>query len=345
MSRPTSTVKVLQSSAGLLVFIAAIVLPAQALGGSSSAREQFLEQYQPHAEALERAYTNIKMKWTITISSSNGVVQISSVETKYNRSNMLFRSISGKQFVQATGKILSESSGGNIEGQNDRYAFDLRSKPENQYVVRSVEMHTPNQRPFLCYVTVPFADPHSVRQTYLEMARDDANQILAFEDCQWQDQPMKELQVRYSATNMSTKKPMGVTGGFYFSPAERWICRGKWFVLDVEPNIVYEDRYDYEPRPGEEFPALKRIEEIEKDQKKKTSRRANVMEITEFERCPPFADADFRLTAFGLPEPQGVQWPTPPKTWLWLVLAGVVVGLLAGLFTWLKRRHTRTVPI
>jgi hypothetical protein len=73
------------------------------------------------------------------------------------------------------------------------------------------------------------------------------------------------------------------------------------------------------------------------------------MEIDEFHSSPvPFPDSDFRLSAFGLPEPMGV--PPPPqrsRTWLWLLVATVVSAALAIVFAWLKRHRlmrTRTSP-
>jgi len=57
-------------------------------------------------------------------------------------------------------------------------------------------------------------------------------------------------------------------------------------------------------------------------------------EFTEYAPSPPFPDEDFRLTAFGFPEPVGVKWPkpTPPYVWV-LVAAGVAVGVVPDLVT------------
>ncbi len=48
---------------------------------------------------------------------------------------------------------------------------------------------------------------------------------------------------------------------------------------------------------------------------------------------------DFTLTAFGLPEPVGVEWERPVRWYLWLMLAGVVCLVAGGVFYWLSRRR------
>lgn len=50
-------------------------------------------------------------------------------------------------------------------------------------------------------------------------------------------------------------------------------------------------------------------------------------------------DAEFTLSAFGLPEPMGVEPPERSRTWLWLISAALGLVALALLFTWLKRRR------
>ncbi len=52
--------------------------------------------------------------------------------------------------------------------------------------------------------------------------------------------------------------------------------------------------------------------------------------------------ADYRLSAYNLPEPEGVVWDKPTPTYVWLLAAAGVLGLLSVMFAWLKRRSTRT---
>jgi hypothetical protein len=57
-----------------------------------------------------------------------------------------------------------------------------------------------------------------------------------------------------------------------------------------------------------------------------------------YERVP---ESEFRLTAFGLPEPVGVVWEKKTPVYVWLLVAAGVLGLLALLFRWLAHRRQR----
>jgi hypothetical protein len=50
-------------------------------------------------------------------------------------------------------------------------------------------------------------------------------------------------------------------------------------------------------------------------------------------------EREFTLSAFGLPEPVGVEWERPVRWYLWLTLAGVVCLVAGGVFYWLSRRR------
>ncbi|GIW85243.1 MAG: hypothetical protein KatS3mg107_0903 [Gemmataceae bacterium] len=50
-------------------------------------------------------------------------------------------------------------------------------------------------------------------------------------------------------------------------------------------------------------------------------------------------EREFTLSAFGLPEPVGVEWERPVRWYLWLMLAGVVCLVAGGVFYWLSRRR------
>ncbi len=61
-------------------------------------------------------------------------------------------------------------------------------------------------------------------------------------------------------------------------------------------------------------------------------------DLSEPDRLPD--DSEFTLTAFGLPEPPGLEWRKPTPWYLWLALAGGFCLLLGVLFAWLKRRRS-----
>jgi hypothetical protein len=53
----------------------------------------------------------------------------------------------------------------------------------------------------------------------------------------------------------------------------------------------------------------------------------------------------FRLTAYGLPEPAGVQWPKRTSRWWWIAAGAVTALLLAAGFRYLYRRRAKANPV
>ena len=53
-------------------------------------------------------------------------------------------------------------------------------------------------------------------------------------------------------------------------------------------------------------------------------------------------DSEFTLSAFGLPEPVGVEWERRTPVYVWLLLAAGVLGLLALVLRWLAHRRRTT---
>jgi len=154
---------------------------------------------------------------------------------------------------------------------------------------------------------------------------------------------MKALKLKFSFIHQVTKKASATVHCYYFSPADGWICCGhqSYSADNANPDID-EAIYSYEAKKGEPFPVLKRIEEWDKNSREPAKSRLRYeIELSEFHHSSvPFPDSDFKLSAFGLPEPEGLKQPAPPpRTWLWLIVAAVGAALLAILFAWLKRRR------
>jgi hypothetical protein len=58
-------------------------------------------------------------------------------------------------------------------------------------------------------------------------------------------------------------------------------------------------------------------------------------------KLPP--TQDFTLSAFGLPEPPGVEWKRPIPWWVWVAGAGTVLLIAGAIFRWLKGRNVQVV--
>jgi len=57
-----------------------------------------------------------------------------------------------------------------------------------------------------------------------------------------------------------------------------------------------------------------------------------------------FRPEDFSLSHYGLPEPPGVTWERPTPTYVWLLLAAAVLGVVAVGCRWLLKRRAKAVP-
>jgi hypothetical protein len=121
-----------------------------------------------------------------------------------------------------------------------------------------------------------------------------------------------------------------------------------WRVVERRvktPTLVSVDRWAYGVSVGGlEFPT-----EFKSSIKYKDAKAHPDMEIIEQLVSLKLTDKtpdDFRLSAFGLPEPVDVAPPAKPTRWyLWiLVVAGVSAALSFGFAYWRRRRQARLLP-
>jgi len=302
-------------------------------------RKEFSEEYTSRAEAIQRHYTNIEAKCRTRSDAPGSVnVQITDIEAKYNLVNFLIMSET-RMINKKTEKEVSKV-GTTITCRNARYSFDLKPKPDQQYVVTNLAIHDPTTKPSLFFLAVPYAD-FTRAMTFVEMAHDEATRFLSWEDCVWQKKPMKQLKVQYTFIHPSSKKPEEVIVGYYFSPQDGWICCGRrsYPGKGASSSQYVEEVYTYKPSDKDEFPLLSRVEQWLRDEKKpNSSTLVRATEISEFRHSTPFPDSDFRLSAFGLPEPPGMEWKTPTPWWLWSSLVGAALLVVGAVFYRLKRR-------
>lgn len=342
----SSPQKIYQRSALASVLIGALTAPL-AQGESELNRSRFLEAYQPHAEQLEKRYSDIFFEF-ITTFDAGANKQISQATGKFNRQNFLLKSKSYKLVQKDTGKILQEhenKEGATIDGRNALYSFALSPGNGGEYVLRDLTIYDATQETVFCFLTAPYANWEDKR-TFLEIAQDPKTQIVSFVDRIRNDKPVRLLECKYSIIYPGTHKLCEVTRNFYFDPNNGWICCGLDTGADPDSPDYIEEIYLYEPEPGERLPKLKRTEKwLRNSQNPLASRLLSATDITKFQRSPkPFSDADFMLSAFGLSEPMGVEQPESSRIWIWLIAAMIGATLLAIFFAWLKRRHAKTTP-
>jgi hypothetical protein len=89
---------------------------------------------------------------------------------------------------------------------------------------------------------------------------------------------------------------------------------------------------------SDHYPIVTRMIRNGKSPLGNTSEAIFEFDFHEVTKLPP--DKEFALSAFGLPEPMGVEPLPPSRTWLWLLAAAFAAAVLALLFAWLKRRRS-----
>jgi hypothetical protein len=222
-----------------------------------------------------------------------------------------------------------------LQCRNPLYEFNLGKGTANQWVTENLTMFNSGQDTPFCVLNGPYAEPFFRKQTFLEMAADEGVEFFALEDCDWQNKRMKELQVEFTFPSHPERKEVRFRMSYFFSPQDGWICCGRRIHAIKGSAVKQSDTlYFYEQIAGQKYPALKRVEERGKQEPDKDKAQySDVTLITKFERSPPFADGDFRLSAFGLPEPASLERDKPTRWYLWAGAAGILcLGLGLVLF-------------
>jgi hypothetical protein len=124
-------------------------------------------------------------------------------------------------------------------------------------------------------------------------------------------------------------------------PANGWRAVRTEMIRE-SPDAKAEITGEYEYEPGSDG-LLRRA--VLKQQWKYTNGKTRSVESDrrfELKRLSTLPDtSEFTLTAFGLPEPVGVEWPKRRSGWLWFAWAAAASVVVALAFVALKRRAAR----
>ena len=225
-----------------------------------------------------------------------------------------------------------------VAGRNDRYDFTIVDKGQGLYALSDIDIYSDGLESPLCLLSFPYADPWQGR-TYLELAQDPETTVLSTREITWREKQVIELHVEWTYFNRQAKQKKRGRGAYYFAPNSGWVCVGERTGPGVGEKVYYESVYTYDTTGGWAVPIREELWTVDV-KKPEASTRRSVTEIEEFVSIPKLNEADFRLTAFGLPEPMGIEWKKPTPRYLWfLVAAGVFVALAVG-FRFLARRRS-----
>lgn len=123
-------------------------------------------------------------------------------------------------------------------------------------------------------------------------------------------------------------------GSLLLDPAHSWTLRG--FTLRYETQDGKSTvKADHELRdPAAKYPTQRRSVQVHDMPERKEGSLVvtTVIESDLKEASRPPGDEEFILSAFGLPEPTGVTWPTRTRWYLWFIACGVLSLAAAGFF-------------
>lgn len=143
---------------------------------------------------------------------------------------------------------------------------------------------------------------------------------------------------------MAGGRYIAMTGGrVLLDPAYYWHMREAETTLAGSTGTA-TGRTTYDTVPDKSGrPILRRTEtRMEGKQNGKTVFEESGTGEFDLAADPSVPDTECTLTAFGLPEPVGVEWKRPTPLYVWLLMAAGVCGGLAYLFFYLRRRSSRT---
>ena len=261
-----------------------------AYGQEADLRRAFLADYEGHGAKLLEYYSNVSIKFTHTYDMGNGESQVMEVESKMNSRNYLLTGISNRLIHEKTKEAKREFAL-NIQVRNPNYYFLLQKSPGKEFKLSDVKFPGPA---FDFQTNSQFRFPFAkLSRLYLDLARNEKTRITQYQDAVWQNKKVKQITYENEYYDPGAKRNATAVVKCYFSPKNEWVCCGEDLGSD------YKNIYWYERREKEEFPVPVRAEMLD------GTRAIFTTVITEYRPMPPFGDGEFRLSAFGLPEPMG----------------------------------------
>ena len=319
-----------------LLLAGLMIVSGSVLASDPAPRQAFLQHYEPHAANLASRYSNIRFRYRTTTPNGPNREQVQTVSGKFDFTYYLLDG--GENAVVDLTTQIKTLHSRSVAGRNDRYDFTIIDKGEGRYALSETEIYSNGLESPRCLLSFPYADAWGGR-TYLELAQDPETNILSTREVKWREQRVTEVHLEYTYYDRQAKQKKRGRGTYYFAPASGWVCVGE--RTDPEAGGEYYERvYTYDTTGAWAIPI--RAELWSANEKKPEAKRLWVTEIEEFVSIPKMDPAEFRLSAFGLPEPVGVEWKKPTPRYLWfLVAAGAFVALAVG-FRLLARRRTAT---
>jgi hypothetical protein len=335
MKKPPSQLHVIEISLAVLL----LIFPSELGGTEEDLRRVFLEEA-PRAWNEYSALTqHLQGDWKVYIASDGEVKVHNQGTTKLNKNCRLL-------LVES---FLKDDPGTHAYGNNPKYSFSLHRKtPSSSWVLKTLSLKPAETDPTVqgalsgieegqSVLVHPFQVPLAV------LVQQPTFRVLRAVRTHKKGEDL--VRVDFDNTHPladDSKTFVPIQGGsMLLDPKRYWILRAAEFrtkhsKIDGNAKIDIDIKDASDP-----FPIPKRCAIALELQIEGRGRAVNIFRrefvLHDPETLP--ADEDFRLTAFGLPEPPGVRWNKPAAVWLWVSLAAVTLIVIGAVFNWLKRRR------
>lgn len=281
------------------------------LGQADDPKTSFLQDYEEPAKAISKEYRSIYAKYEME--SAGEVIFKETGEAWFTFDH--FRASSESSFIAKDGTPLGKSEGLSIV-RNSQYGFILGGQKIVKLNVRNDAV-----RP-LFELTIPYCD-YQHRETYFGVVKSGTANVIEWKDRRlvyWSIRPDLETGKRMTKTKTSVQ----------FN--DNWLASVVITHDDKASNIEdswTEKRLNYEGLLLAGFTEWGYYDGV---LKMKRSGR-----MLEFKQVEPLPAASFRLTAFGISEPDGVTWPSPLPFYWYFFLGAIILAAL----TYFLRKNSR----
>jgi|GEM_PF-6981924 len=291
---------------------------------AESRRKILLFEYEGPAKRLAIQHAAVRFNAQVR-SVSAKVTQTTIVRGKFHFDHHI---LFGENVMtdNSTGGVLNKSSG-SVSGRNSKYGFSIHENPGKGHVLDDVRVFTHesmSKEPY-CVYAFAYSDAWS-RTTYLALFEDPESEVVLDRQAVWHRRDVREVQIDRNVKRMQEKEPRRIRTAYYFAPADGWVCVGNREVPippDNEPTYR-EEVHHYSIAAGLARPVRSEIW-LRDERSPDADTRVREIVFDEYEPLESFDVGECRLSAFGLPEPVGVDWTVRRSIpiFVWYLLGAV----------------------
>ena len=273
------------------------------VAAAQDARQRLLSEYAPHARQIYKAYSNVTGRYVSTHYKLSG--KPGTVSDNEFKSNFYNYSISGATIgIDEAG--VKRKSARETAVQNLRYGFTFYQQAD-QPVLNRFETRSQSKSPPLFQLSLPFANPFPIGRSYLDILSAPGTHLVDDETKEVDGQRLRVVLVEFDSVEAGSSEPSPQRMEFRFAPDRRWVCVMVRIFSPAPPYALEADQvYEYsQDRDG--WPTPRRAEYRACEKGQKSMRLWHSVGITEYKRLPaPLDDSEFTMSAFGFPEPEGL---------------------------------------